>query len=43
VYGGPRVVDGRARMQDLSSEKVALRLLELYNAVLARWHDRARV
>jgi glycosyltransferase involved in cell wall biosynthesis len=43
VHAGPRVVEGRARMQELSLEKVTLRLLELYDAVLARQHDRSRV
>jgi hypothetical protein len=39
VHDGTRVVDGRNKVQDLSLEKTAMRLLELYGAVLARWRQ----
>jgi glycosyltransferase involved in cell wall biosynthesis len=37
VYAGPRRVKGRDRMQELSLESVALKLLRFYEEVLTRW------
>ncbi len=41
VHDGLRIVNGRAKMQDMSLEKVTMRLLELYDAMLARWRKPA--
>jgi glycosyltransferase involved in cell wall biosynthesis len=37
VSMGPRYVDGRSRMQELSLQAVSRRLIEIYETVLLRW------
>ena len=37
VHAGPRRVAGRTKIQDLSVERVAIRLTEFYEEVLASW------